>query len=108
MCRNNYTTKNKKGKHLTWEDRKIIEHLFNIQDKSKKEIADELGKHRTTISREIKKGKVKLLNSDYSTREEYVAQRAQEVYDRNATAKGPKIKIAKDHELADFIETSTF
>ena len=104
MCLNNYTTKNKKGKHLIWEDRKIIEHLFNIQDKSKKEIADELGKHRTTISREIKKGKVKLLNSDYSTREEYVAQRAQEVYDRNATAKGPKIKIAKDHELADFIE----
>jgi len=39
MCLNNYTTKNKKGKHLIWEDRKIIEHLFNIQDKSKKEIA---------------------------------------------------------------------
>jgi len=39
MCLNIYTTKNKKAKHLIWEDRKIIEHLFNIQDKSKKEIA---------------------------------------------------------------------
>ena len=104
MCQNNYTTKSQKGKHLTWEDRKIIEHLYNIQGKSKKEIAEELGKHRTTISREIKKGKVELLNSDYSTRDEYVAKRAQEVYDRNATAKGPKIKIAKDHELSEYIE----
>jgi len=104
MCQNNYNTKSKKGKHLTWEDRQIIEHLYNIQDKSKAEIAEELGKHRTTISREIEKGKVELLNSDYTTREEYVAQKAQEVYENNATAKGPKIKIAKDHELAEFIE----
>ena len=104
MCQNNYTTKRQKGKHLTWEDRKIIEHLFNIQGKSKKAIAEELGKHRTTISREIKKGKVELLNSDYTTRDEYVAKRAQKVYDRNATAKGPKIKIAKDHELSEHIE----
>jgi len=78
--------------------------LHNIQEKSNAEIADELGRHRTTISREIKKGEVELLNSDYTTRKEYVAKKAQEIYDNNATAKGPKIKIAKDHELADFIE----
>jgi IS30 family transposase len=58
MCQDNYTTKEKKGKHLTWEDRQVIEHLYNIQDKSYSEIADELGKHRTTISREIKKGEI--------------------------------------------------
>ena len=58
----------------------------------------------TTISREIKKGTVELLNTDYSTREEYVAERGQEVYDNNATAKGPRIKIAKEHELSEFIE----
>lgn len=104
MCQSNYTTEIRKGKHLKWEDRKVIEHLYNIQDKLITEIADELGKHRTTISREIKKGKVELLNTDYSTREEYDAKKAQEVYDNNSTAKGPKIKIAKDHELAKFIE----
>lgn len=104
MCQGNYTTKSRKGKHLTWEDRKVIEHLYNIQDKSITKIADELGRHRTTISREIKKGEIELLNSDYTKRKEYEAKRAQEVYDNNATAKGPKLKIDKDHELAEFIE----
>lgn len=104
MCQNNYNKEKRKGKHLKWNDRKIIEHLYNIQDKSAREIADELGKHRTTISREIKKGKVELLNSDYTTREEYDAKKAQEKYDNNATAKGPKIKIGRNHELAKFIE----
>jgi len=45
-----------------------------------------------------------LRNTDYIIREEYVADKAQRQYDNNATAKGPKIKIAKDHEMADFIE----
>lgn len=104
MCQNNYNRKSRKGKHLTLEDRKIIEHLYNIQGKKDKEIAKELGKHRTTISREIKKGELKLLNFDYTTRIEYDAEIAQKVYDENATAKGTKIKIAKEHELARFIE----
>ena len=104
MCQDNDTTESRKGKHLTLDERKLIEHLYNIQEKSPKEIGEELDRHRTTISREIKKGTVELLNPDYTTREEYVAQRGQEVYDNNATAKGPKIKIAKDHELSEFIE----
>ncbi|KXS45997.1 MAG: hypothetical protein AWU54_54 [Candidatus Frackibacter sp. T328-2] len=104
MCQDNYTTENRKGKHLKWEERKIIEHLYNIQEKSITKIAEELDRHRTTISREIKKGKVELLNTDYTTREEYDAKKAQQAYENNATAKGPKIKIAKDHELAQFIE----
>lgn len=104
MCQDNYTTDNRKGKHLTYDDRKIIEHLYNIQDKSATEIGEELGSHRTTISREIKKGEVELRNSDYTIRNEYVADKGQQVYDNNATAKGPKIKLAKEHELADFIE----
>ena len=104
MCQDNDTTKSRKGKHLTLDERKLIEHLYNKQGKNFKEIGEELDRHRTTISREIKKGTVELLNTDYSTREEYVAERGQEVYDNNATAKGPKIKIAKEHELSEFIE----
>lgn len=104
MCQNNYNTKSRKGKHLKWEDRKIIEHLYNIQKKSKSAIARELGRHRTTISREIERGKLVLLNSDYTQRIEYDAEIAQKSYDDNATAKGAKIKIGKDHKLAEFIE----
>ncbi|SEN01092.1 MULTISPECIES: helix-turn-helix domain-containing protein, partial [unclassified Candidatus Frackibacter] len=78
MCQDNYTTENRKGKHLKWEERKIIEHLYNIQEKSITKIAEELDRHRTTISREIKKGKVELLNTDYTTREEYDAKKAQQ------------------------------
>lgn len=104
MCQDNYTTDKRKGKHLTYDERKLIEHLYNIQDKSPAEIGDELDRHRTTIKREINKGTVELRNSDYSIRKEYVAARGQEIYDNNATAKGPKIKLAKEHKLADFIE----
>lgn len=104
MCQSDYSTNQKEGKHLNLKDRHLIEHLYNTQEKSVSEIADELDKHRTTIGRELDKGKVELLNSDYSIREEYVAKRAQEVYERNSTAKGPKLKIADDHELAEFIE----
>ena len=67
MCQDNDTTESRKGKHLTLDERKLIEHLYNIQEKSPKEIGEELDRHRTTISREIKKGTVELLNSDYST-----------------------------------------
>ncbi len=104
MCQDNYNTNENKGEHLKWEDRKVIEHLYNQQNKSPKEIAQELGRHRTTISREVKKGKIELLNWDYTIRIEYDALKAQKVYDQNATAKGAKIKIGKDHRLAEFIE----
>jgi len=104
MCQDNYIIEDRSGKHLNWEERKIIEHLYNIQGKSKAEIGRELGRHRTTISREINKGEVELLNSDYTTRKEYDAKKGQKKYENNATAKGPKIKIAKDHKLAKFIE----
>ena len=106
MCQNHCITKkeDRKGKHLNLSERELIEHLYNIQDKSPAEIGRELNRHRTTISREIKKGKVELRNSDYTIREEYVARKGQQIYDNNATAKGPKIKIAKEYEMANYIE----
>ncbi|MFW5786679.1 MAG: helix-turn-helix domain-containing protein, partial [Bacillota bacterium] len=80
MCQDNYTTDSRKGKHLTCDERKIIEHLYNIQDKSSTEIGEGLRRHRTTISRKIKKDEVELRNSDYTIRKEYVADRGQQVY----------------------------
>jgi IS30 family transposase len=104
MRQRNYIIRRRKNKHINYEERVLIEHLYNIQKLNKSEIARQIGKHRTTISREIKKGLVTLKNSDYSERKEYVARKAQETYDINATAKGPSLKIANDHKLATYIE----
>jgi len=104
MCQKNCTTANKKGQHLVYEERLVIEHLYNKQKKNAGEIAEELGRHRTTLSREIKRGIVELLNSDYSTRLEYSAEIGQNVKETNGTVKGPNLKIANDHKLSEFIE----
>jgi len=104
MCQCNYNTENNNGKHLTYEDRTVIAHLFNIQSMNYSEIADEIGSHRIIISREIKKGLIKLHTGDGTERDYYDPQRAQKVYDDNATAKGPNLKIDKNHEIAQFIE----
>jgi IS30 family transposase len=104
MCQNNCNTKREKGEHLDLDDRKLIRHLYHVQDKNYTEIGEELNCHRTTISREIKKGEIELKNSDLTTRKEYSPQKAQRIYEQNNTAKGPDLKIGKNKELAKFIE----
>ncbi len=104
MSHLNNTTKNRKGKHLNYEDRLKIEALIKAGIKPK-EIGQLLGgRSERTIYRELKQGTVELLNSDLTTRKEYSADVAQQKHDANGTAKGPGLKIAKDYELVDFIE----
>ena len=104
MCQNKYNIEHEKGEHLTYGNRIVIGHLYNIQDKNYTEIGEELNCHRTTISREIKKGEVELDNGDGTTRKEYVPEIAQKVYEFNNSNKGPDLKIDKNKELAEFIE----
>lgn len=104
MCQKQYNTKQKEWKHIIWEDRIIIEHLYNVQNKNFTEIGIAVKKDRTTIGREIKRGLVEILNSDYTTKNVYSADIAHQKHDMNASAKGPMLKIANDHELAIFIE----
>lgn len=104
MSHLNNTTKNRKGKHLNYEDRLKIEALSKAGIKPK-EIGQLLGgRSERTIYREIKRGMVELLNSDLTIRKEYSADVAQQKHDYNGTAKGPGLKIANDYELVDFIE----
>lgn len=104
MCQVNYNTDREIGEHLNIEDRFVIAHLYNKQDKNYSEIAHELNCHRTTISREIKKGLTTFKNSDWSDRDVYVPELGQETYDNNATSKGPKLKIGRNFDVADYIE----
>lgn len=109
MCRDNYNTKksnNKGSKHLTYKDRIKIEILYTDQGiKNKAEIARRVGFHRSTISREIKRGMTKQKNYDWSYSEVYRADLGQTIKDENAKRKGPNLVISKDSDLADYIET---
>lgn len=100
MCPKECNIKIEKFKLLTNSDRLIIEHLYNKQNKSYKEIGIELGKDRTTIYREVKRGLVELQNRDLSTRIDI----GQLEKDKSSENKGSSLKISNDYDLSGFIE----
>ena len=55
---------NRTFNHISYEERLIIEHLYNKQGKGVVEIAKELGRNQGSISREIRLGLVSLLTSE--------------------------------------------
>lgn len=101
---NYYTTNRKKGKHLTLVERGKLEILFK-SSKTVKEIAMEIGVSERTIYREKKRGMVNgILNSDLTTRNEYVAEKAHNRYLKLQKAKEGILKIGNNIQLAEFIE----
>ena len=106
MCQQvDNNTKNKKGKHLNYEERLLIERWWNRDKKSKVEIADLLDRSYKTIREEIKRGLTINLTTDLIEIEVYSADIAQAKYEYNLTGKGPELKIGKNHKLKKFIET---
>lgn len=103
MCQEQYTTNKRNFKQLTYKERIKIETLYNDQHLNYTEIGDILGKHRTTISRDIKLGLVELETS-YLPVWKYCAEVAQRRNEENETAKGTNLKIGNDMKLAKFIE----
>lgn len=91
------------GKYITEAERYRIEALLK-SGSSPCQVAAILGRHFTTIYKEIKKGTVTLLNSDLTFRREYCADAAQRVTDGRQANKGRGLKIGNDHELARHIE----
>ena len=97
------STKNRKGKHLKYEERIKIEALSKIGMKSE-EISKQIGCSGRTVRRELAKGRTEFLNSDLTTRIEYSADIGQQKHDLAGTAKGPMLKIGNDYELVREIE----
>lgn len=91
------------GKYLTEYERYKIETMLK-DGLTPCQIADRLGKHFTTIYKEIKKGTVTLLNSDLTTRQEYCADTAQRITDERQSNKGRDLKIGNDLALVHHIE----
>ncbi len=92
----------RKGKHLNRNERILMEGFLRA-GMTRSEIAIQLGRDRRTIGREAKRGQVKRLNSDLTTAMVYNADRAQDVYTLNATAKGPAVKLKTNSIAVEFI-----
>lgn len=101
----------KKGKHLTFEEREELEAIVNKNNKlpknkrlSKRQIARIMGVSPATIIRELKRGEVIILDTHLREVISYSAMKAQDDYDKKASAKGPQLKIGNNHELVRKIE----
>jgi IS30 family transposase len=100
-----------KGKHLTFSEREELEEMVkqnNAAPKkeklSQRKMAERMGVSPATLSRELKRGKVVLLDTYLREVISYSAIVAQDDYDNKASAKGPQLKIGKNRRLADKIE----
>lgn len=91
------------SKYFTLNERYVIETMLK-DGKSPKQIAERLGRHYTTVYKEIAKGTVRLMNTDLTFRTEYCADAAQRVTDERQANKGRDLKIGNDHALAAYIE----
>ena len=95
-----YNTKKGKYTHLKESERYKIEAL--LQEKKKpKDIAIVLGRGRSTIYKETKRGAVERLQYDLSKKKQCRADPAQRDYEAKVTGKEHELKIGKDRQSAD-------
>lgn len=93
----------KQFRQLSHNDRIKMETLLNTGH-SKREVAEYLHFHRSTIYREYDRGKYMHRNSDYTEEERYSSDLGQKAHDWNEQGKGRALKIGNDRELAECIE----
>jgi IS30 family transposase len=95
---------NKKGsKHIRWEQRLTVERMLK-EHFSKVDIAKAIGVSERTVYYEIERGKCTQQINECDFEERYCADVAEQKYQEHLRAKGPDLKIGKDHALANFIE----
>ncbi len=88
--------------YLTFTQRHTIEVMLKDK-KDPKEIALAVGKHYTTVYREIKRGTMDFLNWDYSIRKEYCCDVGQRITQERAKNKGLEKKLIQETELLNRI-----
>ena len=88
---------------IHWEDRLKIEVLVKAGH-NQTEIGVLIGKHRTSVSRELKRGEYVQRNSDWTEEIRYSPELAEENYQKHLREKGKDIKLGKDHKLAAYLE----
>jgi len=98
MAYDNHIIKRRRFKHLSEAERGIIEKLLEL-GYSIREIARELCRSASTISREVKRGTTTQMRTDLSTFEKYFTQTGKAVYDRNRAKCGRKSKLLEVEEF---------
>jgi len=63
-----------------------------------------IGCSESTIRRELKRGRVLQLSTDWVEYKSYCADMAQRDYDYQATAKGPALKVSNDYDFVRYVE----
>ncbi len=98
------TIKGKHYKHFQWTERLKLEHIMKYYPKTtQKELAAQLNRHRTTIARELQRGKVRRQHSELFWFDSYSADIAQKNVNDMLQTKGPHLKIDHDFILAQEI-----
>ena len=90
-------------KHFTYTERLQIEAWKKVKTPVAK-MAQLLGKSRSAVYTELKRGKCELRAKDWTMYESYSATIAEDKYRRNLQAKGAGLKIGSDYDYADFLE----
>lgn len=94
----------KKGvRHISPEERTKIEGYVQIGMKAA-QIAVALGRERSTIYKELRRGRYIRLTTEWEEVSAYSAEIAQRDHEEKAAGKGPALKIGRDFAFADFIE----
>src|SRR5690606_35064701 len=101
MAHSHNNTKERTFEHLTAINRGQIQALRK-QGKTVQAIADEIGCHKSTISRELKRGSVTQRRSDLTEYTVYVPDTGQAVYEKNRSRCGAKYKYLKGTEFIQF------
>lgn len=94
----------KKGvEHISPMERMKIEGYVAIGMKAPA-IASILGRERSTIYKELRRGRYTRLTTEWKEVVAYSAEIAQRDHEEKAAGKGPSLKIGKDFAFADFVE----
>lgn len=101
MAHPHHNTEKRSFTHLTEFDRGQIQALRK-QGKTLQAIADEVGCHKSTISRELKRGSVVQRRSDLIEHQVYFADVGQRVYESNRSRCGAKYKLLQVSEFIQF------
>ena len=103
MGQGDYTTRKQKWEQVSEKERYEIEALRKAKWSIAK-IAEQLGRSRRTIQRELRRGEVVQRDTLLAERLVYLADAGQRVHEERAANKGRGVKIGHNHALARYLE----